>query len=107
MGRLVYQKQCTNCHQDDGKGMGDLYPDLTTSKKLEMGSTELFCLIKHGSTPQQSGEAISMKMPAFDHLKEDELAKVMTYMSFAFGNSETSYSDADALRALESCATSK
>lgn len=107
MGRLVYQKQCINCHQEDGKGLGTLFPDLTQSQRLKTGSNELFCLIKYGSPPQVKGEEYRMKMLAFDHLKEDELAKVMTYISHAYGDGESTYSDQDALEALKDCATNK
>lgn len=107
MGRLVYQKQCINCHQEDGKGMGTLYPDLNQSTRLKQGSNELFCLIKYGSAPLQAGQEITMKMPAFEHLKEDELAKVMTYISHAYSNGQNTYTDQDALEALKDCATNK
>lgn len=103
MGRLVYQKQCTNCHQDDGKGMGELYPNLNTSHKLRNNAEELFCLIKYGSVEQEEGQEITMKMPAFEHLREDELAKVMSYITNAFGQQDTAFTDLDAQKALENC----
>jgi len=83
--------------------MGQLYPDLNKSTKLRDHSDELFCLIKHGSRAQEEGQKITMKMPAFEHLKEDELAKVMSYITNSFGKRDTAFTNADAAKALENC----
>ncbi|MBI3142557.1 MAG: cytochrome c [Bacteroidetes bacterium] len=84
-GRLVYQKQCVNCHQDDGNGYARLYPPLHHA--LQSKPLDLVCLILEGRRGSVviDGESYTLPMPAFGHLKDDELAKLLTYLYNTWG----------------------
>lgn len=88
MGKLVYQKNCTNCHQHDGNGYERLYPPLNKADFLESNPEAALCILYHGRKEPLmiNGVEYNMKMPRFDHLSSDELAKVMTYITNAWDN---------------------
>lgn len=94
-----------NCHQNDGKGLGTLYPELGGSERINQLPNEVLCLIKNGS-PEYDTE-VKIKMPAFKHLKNDEIAKVMSYISNSWGNKGANFTDEMVEEALEECATNK
>lgn len=92
-GRLVYQKQCVNCHQSDGNGFARLYPPL--HQAVTINPLDLVCLIREGrkGTVEIDGETYTLPMPAFGHLKPDELAKLLTYLSNTWGRQGILVSD--------------
>ena len=92
-GKLVYQKQCANCHQTDGNGYQALYPPLNGSDILMKNPMEQLNTIVHGSPGgmEVNGKKYSMSMPKFDHLTHDELAKVLTFITNSWENSSRLY----------------
>ena len=106
MGKLVYQKQCANCHQIDGNGYERLYPPLNKADYLQKQPKDALCIIYHGREAPLvvNGNEYDMKMPAFDHLKADELAKVLTYITNSWDNkSGHLYTEAEIIDSLEQC----
>lgn len=106
MGKLVYQKQCTNCHQDDGNGYEKLYPPLNGADFLLNNPSGSLCIIYQGrSLPLTvNGQEYNMKMPSFAHLKPDELAKVMTYITNAWDNDGGHlYTEEEVGKVLDEC----
>lgn len=105
-GRLVYQKQCTNCHQDDGNGYEQLYPPINNSDYLNGDPFRSLCLIVNGAKGEMvvNGKTYNQPMPEFSHLKADELAKLLTYITNAWDNNGRLYTDKEIAQALKKCA---
>lgn len=95
-GRLIFQEQCANCHQDNGDGYQELYPSLKKSNNYDKIS-DYSCLIKNGS------KDINVGMPAFANLKDDEIAKVLTYIYNSFGNKAGIIEVEDVKESLNRC----
>ncbi len=77
-GREIYISECSQCHQPDGEGFAQIYPNLAGNPIVTL----------HDPNPAievvLSGRG---SMPGFrDELKVEELAKVITYIRTAWGN---------------------
>ncbi|MEP5611526.1 MAG: c-type cytochrome, partial [Cyclobacteriaceae bacterium] len=46
-GAKIYATYCTNCHQDNGKGLAALYPPLAGSDYLLENISRAACIIKN------------------------------------------------------------
>ena len=78
-GYQLYTTHCANCHQDNGKGMANLYPTLEGAKVFQQ--PELMpCMIKYG-TPGSKGRP----MPGNTKLTELEIAEIMTFVKVKWG----------------------
>ncbi|MFY0675454.1 MAG: cytochrome c [Bacteroidia bacterium] len=108
-GRLVYQKQCVNCHQADGNGYEKLYPPLNKADFLINDPIQSLCIIVNGAKGEMvvNGDVYNQPMPNFSHLKADELAKLLTYITNAWDNKGKLYTDKEIERALEQNCASK
>src|SRR5438105_15445466 len=47
-GQSLYEKNCSNCHQKSGKGLGRVYPPLAQSDFLKNNLNESICLMRYG-----------------------------------------------------------
>ena len=47
-GHLYYKNQCTNCHGENGMGIGKLYPPLANSDYLMADKDRAICIVRHG-----------------------------------------------------------
>src|SRR6478609_4481270 len=47
-GQVLYEKNCSNCHQKNGKGLGLLYPTVAPSDYFEKNFNASLCLMKYG-----------------------------------------------------------
>ncbi|MBI1184193.1 c-type cytochrome [bacterium] len=105
LGRLVYQKQCANCHQDNGNGYEALYPPINQSDYFLANPLNSLCLIVNGAEEPMTvnGKEYNLPMPSFAHLKPDELAKLLTYLSNSWDNDGSFYSEEDVTKTLATC----
>lgn len=86
-GRLIYEVNCGNCHMADGKGLGEMYPDITRSEYLTTLRHELPCLIRHG----KQGEMLStVAMPANERLTPVAINNLINYISYTWGDKQVS-----------------
>ena len=82
-GKLIYDRYCSNCHMDDGKGLGEIYPSLIGSSYLTTEQDALVCLIKKG---KKSTQLSTVYMPAHD-LTEIDMINLINYLSHKLSNS--------------------
>ena len=76
-GLAMYQKNCENCHQADGKGFKKLYPALVGTGIIKRISDEQMArIIKHGIKPDGKHEF----MPGNKELQAIEIAEIITYL---------------------------
>lgn len=103
-GYQLYTTYCSNCHQNDGKGMANLYPPLEGSASLS-DKNFLSCVIKNGmsDTIIVAGKKFSRPMPANTKLTELEIAEIVTYVTMKWNQDSTRTSIETVSSALKTC----
>ena len=104
-GSELYKTHCSNCHMDDGQGLEALIPSLTDSVFLKNNREKLACFIVYGlrDTIVINGKTFDGVMPAEKHLAPIDLAKLLTYITNAFGNKQGIYELAEVEKNLQKC----
>jgi mono/diheme cytochrome c family protein len=104
-GRNLYIQHCQNCHNTDGKGLGNLYPPLTDTVFLKNNRNHLACIIKHGlkGPITIAGKTYEGEMPAESQMPDIEIAALVTYITNSFGNKQGLYSVTEAGKDLHEC----
>ena len=89
-GELLYIKNCSNCHQKDGTGLGLLYPPLKNSDYLLQNKMNVICLIRNGKSGELivNGKSFNMEMPAMPSLSDLEIAEISTYIYNNWGHDQ-------------------
>jgi len=87
LGKGVYNTNCSNCHQLDGKGLQGLIPPLAEADYLADNQPAIPCLLKNGSKDSLNVNGVSYppQMPAHK-ISNLELAEVITYINNSWGN---------------------
>jgi len=87
-GILLYQTNCANCHQRDGKGLAALYPPIAGSNYLAKKDS-IIHIIRHGQQGPilVNGKRYNRPMPAQLHLSDLEIAEIVTYIYAEWGKS--------------------
>ncbi len=76
-GLALYQKNCENCHQEQGKGFKKLYPALVGTNLLKRVNDEQMArIIKNGVKAEKGHEF----MPGNKELQAIEIAEIITYL---------------------------
>ncbi len=80
-GKEIYEKNCANCHQIDGKGLQNLYPPIAGSDFLK-DKSKVILLIKNGISGEivVNGKKYNQPMPANNQLQNLDIAEVVTYI---------------------------
>ncbi len=81
-GELLYTKNCSNCHQKNGKGLGRVYPPLDTSDYMTTNFKDVICLIENGKSGSLvvNGIEFNQPMPGVPTLTDLEVAQIATYI---------------------------
>jgi cytochrome c551 len=81
-GEQLYVKNCSNCHQKNGTGLGLVYPPLKQSDYMENNFEQVICLIKNGKNGELivNGKSFNQAMPAMPALTDLEVAEIATYV---------------------------
>jgi mono/diheme cytochrome c family protein len=87
LGKRVFNN-CMACHQQDGRGVPGTYPPLAGSEWVAGRPEVLARIVLHGiqGAITVSGETYNNDMPAWDHLSDEQLAAVLTYVRGSWGN---------------------
>ncbi|MFN3489469.1 MAG: c-type cytochrome [Emticicia sp.] len=88
-GKEIYELNCANCHQKDGKGLQNLYPPIAGSDYLK-DKEKVIYIIKNGLAGEilVNGKKYNQPMPANNQLTNLDIAEVVTYI-YNEWNSET------------------
>jgi len=86
-GQVLYEKNCSNCHQKNGKGLGLLYPPLAASDYFEKNFNACLCVIKYGAKGELvvNGKSFNKPMPGVPSLTELEISEIATYINNSWG----------------------
>jgi mono/diheme cytochrome c family protein len=103
LGKTVYDQQCASCHGKNGEGMPPNYPPLAQNQSIQMESAvnAIRMVLNGGYPPGTAGNPKPYGMPPFaQHLSDDEVAAVVTYIRVSWGNhgAPVSAPDANKLR---------
>lgn len=87
-GELLYQKNCSNCHQKNGSGLGKLYPPLDSSDFMQKNFEDVICLIRYGKKGELvvNGVTFNQPMPGIPTLTDLEIAEIATYIYNSWSN---------------------
>jgi cytochrome c551 len=89
-GKEIYEKNCANCHQKDGKGLQNLYPPIAGSDFLK-NKEQVILSIKNGISGEivVNGKKYNQPMPANNQLQNLDIAEVVTYIYTEWGGEKT------------------
>lgn len=81
-GEQLYIKNCSNCHQKKGGGLGRVYPPLNKSDYMEHYFEEVICSMKYGKDGEiiVNGKKYNKKMNGIASLTSLEIAELATYI---------------------------
>ena len=87
-GEQLYLKNCSNCHQQDGRGLGKLYPPIAEADFVEKNPEAVVCLIRFGIEGELTVNGImyNMAMPPNPSLTDLEVAQISTYILNSWGH---------------------
>mgnify|MGYP003578906196 CR=1 FL=1 len=87
-GELLYQNNCSNCHQKNGTGLGRVYPPLKDSDYMKNNFSDVVCLIRNGKTGEVivNGISFNQPMPGVTSLTDLEIAEIATYIYNSWGH---------------------
>lgn len=104
-GQLYYKNQCTNCHAENGMGIGKLYPPLANSDYLMADKKRAACIVRYGlqGPVEVNGTTYNLAMPANSKISTMEIAQILTYVQNAWGNEGGLVTEEEVKEALKSC----
>ena len=81
-GEQLYLKNCSNCHQKKGGGLGRLYPPLNKSDYMDQHLENVICLMKNGIEGELlvNSRKYNKEMKGIPSLTELEIAEIATYI---------------------------
>lgn len=89
-GAEVYDLHCLTCHQHDGGGVPGMQPSLVGAESVTGDARRLIEMVLlgigagDGSLASSGGYAAIM--PAFDYLKDEDIAACLTYLRWSWGH---------------------
>lgn len=106
-GEQLYKKNCSNCHQVNGKGLGLVYPPLAPSDFMDKNFEAVICLMKKGGKGEMvvNGKNFNKPMPGIPLLTELEIAEIATYIYNSWGHEKGLIEVKDVNRILQPCLT--
>ncbi len=87
-GALSYIEHCATCHRLDGMGAPRIYPALKGNSMImaDDPSSLIQISLAGSTTPVTSSYPMALGMPAFETVKNAELAEILTFIRNSWGN---------------------
>jgi cytochrome c551 len=104
-GEQLYLKNCSNCHQVNGTGLGLLYPPLNQSDFMQNNFDEVICILKNGKKGEilVNGKSFNKEMPGIPSLTDLEIAEIATYVYNSWSNERGIIEVSDVSKILSVC----
>jgi mono/diheme cytochrome c family protein len=104
-GQRLYTSHCSNCHQQNGEGLGRLFPPIAQSDYLIINPEKVICGIKNGMRGAivVNGTGYNQPMPANTQLTDLEIAQIMTFIGNSWGNEMGLFKTEDVRKVLADC----
>ena len=99
-GKKVYTQYCLTCHQVDGYGVPNMNPPLIRTEYVLGDKARIIKIVLNGfkDDVEINGQTYSNTMPAFDYLKDQDVANVLTYVRNNFTNKASAVKLAEVAR---------
>ncbi len=97
-GKQLYTQYCLACHQENGAGVPNLNPPLIKTSYVSGDKTKLISWVLKGSGEEKipiDGSYYNNNMPPQAGLKDEEIAKILTYIRSSFGNKASAIAPAE------------
>ena len=101
-GERIYIALCSNCHMDDGSGLGKLIPALTAERLTLDQPQRLICLIQKG-LPRNP--MTNQQMPAHPEMSVTEMTNLINYLGYVHAAREQSITLDEVIRLEGACQT--
>ncbi len=90
-GKKVYTQYCSPCHQADGSGVPGLNPPLEKTPHVLGNKSALIKIILKGMNTHEeiNGETYNNVMAPHNHLTDQQISDVLSYVRNSFGNKAT------------------
>jgi cbb3-type cytochrome c oxidase subunit III len=101
-GNAIYQDLCSSCHQADGKGVPNMFPNLSevATVSAKDPTTVLRVILQGAQSVTTDREPTGPAMPAFGWQLEDaQIAAVASYVRTCFGKKAPPVSEAEVQKA--------
>ncbi|MEO7072790.1 MAG: c-type cytochrome, partial [Rhodanobacter sp.] len=87
-GKQLFAGTCSVCHQDDGKGLANVFPPLAKSDYLAADPKRAVSVVLHGlhGKVTVNGQEYDSVMPPMNQLRDDEVANILTYVFNSWDN---------------------
>ncbi|GEO04520.1 hypothetical protein AAE02nite_21840 [Adhaeribacter aerolatus] len=86
-GKIVYDQYCVSCHKSDGLGVAETFPPLQGAEQVGDKNALIKIMLNGLSGPVKvKGVEYNQQMPAFAFLSDKEIADVLTYVRYQFGD---------------------
>lgn len=87
-GKILYNTFCASCHQRDGKGDNSRFPPLVDSDWVKGDPERLIGVVLNGLQGEiiVNGTSWNGLMPKHDHLDDDAVASIISYIRKNFNN---------------------
>lgn len=104
-GEQLYIKNCSNCHQRDGTGLGLLYPPLNNSDYLLHNFEKVVCIMRYGKKGELivNGKSFNKEMPGIPVLTDLEIAEIATFIYNSWNNERGIIDVTEATNILNAC----
>jgi mono/diheme cytochrome c family protein len=104
-GEILYNNFCSNCHASDGSGLEGLIPPLAAADYLVSNREKLPCIIRYGlaDTIVVNGRTYAQEMEAIPNLSRFEIANILNYIEYSWGNQQRYFTIQEVEASLEKC----
>lgn len=87
-GARLYSQHCLTCHGPEGKGADDLIPPLSQTDWVMGDKGRLIRIMLMGLSGEitVNGQKYNQEMPSYNHLSDEEIADLLTFIRNEFGN---------------------
>jgi nitrite reductase (NO-forming) len=96
-GQARFTGTCSVCHQNDGRGLPNVFPPLAGSDFLMADKKRAIGIVLNGlnGPVTVNGQTFDSVMPPMSQLNDDELANILTFVRNSWGNSGDAVSAAE------------
>lgn len=87
-GKKAYEANCQACHQPTGKGLPGAFPPLAGNPNISADKLHVVRTVLQGMTGplEVNGSKFNAVMPSMQHLSDDDIAELSTYVLNSWGN---------------------